>query len=204
MPGESGRSASDRSGTGPLLLLGAALIAVGVIAMALRAFDVDIDTLIGEQTWPLLVIVPGILLLGLALVATPPDGLGFAIAGSIVTMVGAIMLYQANTETWESWAYVWALIPGAAGLGISGYGLLTRSGELIAQGVRMVLVSAVLFVVGWWYFEAVFTTGEPPISVDLWWPLVAIGVGAIIATRALFRMRRAQDMAPPTQGGTRS
>jgi hypothetical protein len=176
-------------------LLGTILIAVGVVVMTLRAFDVDLDTFIGEQTWPLLVIVPGLVLLGAAVVRPAPDGVGFAIAGSIVTAVGTILLVQANTETWQSWAYVWALIPGAAGLGMAAYGALTRTGELVGKGIRMALISGALFVVGWWYFEAIFATGEPPIGIDTWWPLALIGVGVIIAARALFGSRR---------GGTQS
>lgn len=190
IPGDPSHQASPRPGTGSLLLLGAILVAVGVVALTLRALDVDLDAFIGEQTWPLLVIVPGLVLLGLAFVRTPPDGLGFAIGGSIVTTVGAILLVQANTETWQSWAYVWALIPGAAGLGMVGYGLLTRSAELVSKGIRMVLIAGALFVVGWWYFEALFATGEPPIGIDTWWPLALIGAGAIIAVRALFGSRR--------------
>jgi hypothetical protein len=189
-----------RRSSGALLVFGGILILVGIVAMTLRALDVDLDALIGEQTWPLLVIVPGIALLGLALTRTPPEGLGFAIGGSIVTAVGAILLVQANTETWESWAYVWALIPGAAGLGIASYGVLTRSSELIAKGARMMLISGVLFVVGWWYFEAVFATGRPPISIDTWWPLAVIGAGAIIATRAWFRMRGGAADSPDAAG----
>ena len=53
--------------------------------------------------------------------------MGFAIAGSIVTTVGSVLLYQQTTGHWESWAYAWALVgPGAAGLGMLVYGLLFR------------------------------------------------------------------------------
>ena len=71
-----------------LVAFGAILMLAGLIAVVARAADVDIGAVVGEQTWPLLVIVPGLGLLGFAFVRTPPDGLGFAIAGSIVTAVG--------------------------------------------------------------------------------------------------------------------
>jgi FtsH-binding integral membrane protein len=188
-----------RSETRRLLALGALLIVVGLAAMAARTADLDLGGLIGEQTWPLLVVVPGLLLLGLAFVRTPPDGVGFAIAGSIVTTVGAILLVQANTANWASWAYVWALIPGAAGLGMAAYGLLTHTGELVDKGVWMVVIAGVLYIVGWWYFEGLFATGEQPVDVATWWPVALIAAGAVVAIRALFA---AHGAAPPTASDT--
>ena len=192
-----------RSETRRLLALGAVLIVVGLAAVVARTVDLDLSGLIGEQTWPLLVVVPGLVLLGLAFVRTPPDGVGLAIAGSIVTTVGTILLVQANTENWASWAYVWALIPGAAGLGMAAYGLLTRTGELVDKGVWMVVIAGVLYIVGWWYFEGLFSTGEQPVDLGTWWPVVMIGAGAVIAIRALFAARRgsAQPTASDTEGG---
>ncbi len=179
-----------RADTGRLVGLGAILILVGVAAVAARSADLDLGVWIGELTWPLFVIVPGLILLGLAVVRTPPDGLGFAIAGSVVTTIGAILLVQANTDTWTSWAYVWALIPGAAGLGMIGYGLLTRIEGLVDRGVWLVVIAGVMFVIGRWYFEAVFATGEQPVDIVTWWPLGLIMAGVIVAARALLESRR--------------
>ena len=186
---EPGHESKDGD-TRRLLGLGAVLILVGLAAVAVREADLGLGGLIGEQTWPLLVIAPGLVLIGLAFVPAPPNGLGFAIAGSIVTSVGMILLVQANTDTWSSWAYVWALIPGAAGLGMAVYGLLTRAAELVQKGVALMVTAGVLFMVGWWYFEALFTTGEQPVDVATWWPIALVGAGAVIAIRALFVARR--------------
>jgi hypothetical protein len=198
-------AAQARPETRRLLTLGAVLILVGLAAAAARSVDLDLGAYIGEQTWPLLVVVPGLVLLGLAFVRTPPDGVGFAIAGSIVTTVGAILLVQANTENWASWAYVWALIPGAAGLGMAAYGVLTRSSDLIDKGVGLIAVAGILFLVGWWYFEALFATGEQPIDIATWWPVVLIGVGAILAIRGVFAARRGstRSSASGVEGGIR-
>ena len=175
--------------TNSMLILGAILVGIGVLAVIGRAADVDLGGLIGEQTWPLLVIVPGLVLLALAIPPAPPEGLGFAIAGSIVTMVGAILLFQANTEAWASWAYAWLLIPGAAGLGILGYGAFTHRLELIRKAVPLILIPAALFVVGWWWFETIFATGEVPFDAGTWWPLALIVVGGAIGLGALSRDR---------------
>jgi hypothetical protein len=189
-----------------LLALGGVLILVGVIAAVARAVDLDLGAFIGQQTWPALVIVPGLVLIGLAFVARPPDGLGFAIAGSIVTTIGTILLVQANTGSWSSWAYVWALIPGAAGIGIAVYGLLTRTVGLVDKGARLVLVAGSLYIAGWWYFEALFATGEQPVDLATWWPVALIALGTVVATRALLSTRHGRSgvTTPDIDGGSRS
>ena len=70
--------------------------------------------------------------------------------------------------------------------------------------MRLVVIAGVLFIVGWWYFEALFATGEQPVDIATWWPLALIGVGAIIAIRALFAARRGsvQPTASDIEGGT--
>lgn len=173
---------------------------IGLAIVVARIADVQLEGLIGEQTWPFFVIVPGLVLLVAAVIPRPPDGLGFAIAGSIVTSVGAILLFQANTDAWASWSYVWALIPGAAGFGMAGYGLLTRHGELIGKGFRLAVIAAVLFVIGAWYFETWYATGDVPVDAAGWWPIVLIGVGALIVVRGLLGDRR-RTRATAHEGG---
>jgi len=170
---------------------------VGLAAALLRGTDIDLSPYIGREAWPLLVVVPGLILLAISPFRTPPDGLGFTISGSIVTSVGLILMWQANSGAWETWSYIWALIPGAAGLGIAIYGAATRTTGLVGLGVRMVLISGGLFLVGRWYFEALFATGEQPIDIGTWWPVALIGVGIIIALGALFDRPATSDAATP-------
>ena len=181
---------TTRPWAGGTLALGAILIVVGLLAVVGRWAGVDLGSVIGEQTWPFLVIVPGLGLAGLAFTRTPPDGVGFAIAGSIVTTVGAILLYQANTLMWSNWAYVWTLIPAAAGLGMGIYGFLTGMPELVAKGTRLFVIGGLMFMVGWWYFEAIFSTGSAPFDAGTWWPIALIVVGVVAVTRAVAIGRR--------------
>lgn len=182
--------APTRADTRRLRALAAVLIVLGVIGVVARSTGIDLRVHLGEQSWPLLVMLPGLGLLAVAFTRTPPGGLGFAIAGSVVTAIGAILLVQANTGAWASWAYVWALIPAAAGLGMAGYGLLTRTRALIDNGLRLVAIAAVLFAIGWWYFEGWFATGEQPFDPGAWWPVALIVAGAIVAARAVIESRR--------------
>jgi hypothetical protein len=139
------------------LVLGVLLVVAGAAAFAMQQAGIRIGDLVGDAGWPFFVIVPGLVLLLSALLITPPRGLGFAIAGSIVTTVGLILLYQSSTGTWESWAYVWALIPGAAGVAMVVYGGIAGEGSLMAAGTRVATVSTVLFIVGLWFFGPVFS-----------------------------------------------
>jgi hypothetical protein len=169
--------------------LGLVLIALGILAVALRELRLDVFGAIAEAGWPLFVIIPGLALLGVAIVVGPPSRLGFAIAGSIVTSVGALLWYQDLTGHWESWAYAWALIgPGAAGVALAVYGGIHRSRDTFAQGVRLAGIAAVIFGAGFWFFETLFETGRTPVDVGAWSPAILIIVGlAVLASGALQR-----------------
>jgi hypothetical protein len=190
------RTSTQRSGG--LTLLGTALVIAGVGWLILRALRIDVFATIADAGWPYFVIIPGVALLAASLVPTPPRGVGFAIAGSIVTTVGAVLLYQQATGHWTSWAYAWALVgPGAAGLGMIAYGLIFSQRELLAAGARLVTIAAAIFAVGYWYFETIFSTGRAPLEVGEWWPVVVMVVGlAALAGGLLSR-------APGMQGDLR-
>ena len=172
-----------------LTVLGTALVIVGVGWLIFRQLAIDPFKVVADAGWPYFVIVPGAALLLVSLVRTPPRGLGFAIAGSVVTTVGCVLLYQQTTGHWSSWAYAWALVgPGAAGLGMLAYGLIFAERDLLAPGARLVAIGAAIFAVGYWYFETIFTTGQAPLALGDWWPVVVIGVGlAALAAGVLSR-----------------
>ena len=177
------------------VVAGVVLVVVGGVVLVARQAGLELGNFVGDSGWPLFIIVPGVALLVAAFVPTPPDGIGFAVAGSVVTTVGLILLYQETTENWESWAYVWALIPMAAGIGITGYALLTGHRDIAATGVRLAAVAGALFFVGAWYFNAIFETGWNPIDIGAWWPVVVIGIGALVLGRAAL-MRSAPPRNP--------
>jgi hypothetical protein len=180
---------------GGLTLLGALLVLLGVAWFALRELGIDPFEAIADLGWPFFVIIPGVALLIASLVRTPPHGVGFAIGGSIVTTVGAVLFYQQATGHWESWAYAWALVgPGAAGLGMVVYGLVFGLRDLLAVGARLIAIAAAIFVVGYWYFETVFATGRSPLELGQWWPLVFVGVGLLaLVAGSLSRGSRTGD-----------
>ena len=169
---------------GGTLLIGVLLVVGGIGAFLAQTAGVDLGRLIGAGGWPYLVIAPGLALLVVAVLAPRPGGVGFAISGSIVTTVGAILLYQNTTGNWESWAYVWALIPTAAGVALTVYGTWTATEDLVVTGTRVALGGVVAFVAGLWFFGSLFSTGVVPIDFGDWWPIVLVVIGGAIVLSA--------------------
>ena len=171
---------------GRMAILGAILVVVGVVGAIVSWSGFDVDTWIGESGWPIFVIVPGLVLWALAFVPRPPAGIGFAIAGSIVTSVGLLLWYQEATDHWESWSDAWALIgPGAAGLGMLLYGFVTRTHRLVTSGAWLAAIGLALFVIGAWFFESTFQAGRVPFDLGEAWPVVLIAIGAVVIVASL-------------------
>lgn len=175
---------TDRRRMGPALL-GGLLVVAGLGAFALQTSGVELGELIGEHGWPFFVIVPGLVLLGATALVEPPRGVGFAVSGAIVTTVGGILLYQNATETWDTWAFAWALIPAAAGAATAVYGLLVNAPDQVTAGSRVAVIGAVLFIAGMWFFSPILANGRPPVELGDWWPLILVAIGAVIIVSAI-------------------
>jgi hypothetical protein len=202
------------------LALGSALIVLGGAALALQLAGIDLARQLGGSGWTLFVIVPGLLLL-LGAILFPAAGLGLAIAGSITTVTGLLLLYQDRNDHYESWAYAWALLaPGAVGVGHVLHGLRTRQREMTVNGGRMIAAAAVIFVIGALFFESLFDRGRIPFDVGDAWPWLLVVGGAVLVLLSLVGSgpardrprseespsdRRAQEDRPPEEpGGTPS
>ncbi len=176
-----------RSGSPGAAVLGGILIVLGLIFFVGNQLNIDI----GEATWPLYVIAPGIALVTLGL--TQRHGSGLTIFGSIVTMVGLVLLYQNATNHFESWAYAWALVgPGGSGIGMLLYG--TRSGDrkMARDGFWMILIAAAIFAVGLLFFEGILGISGDRLPLPKWvLPVAVIGIGVLVLIRGLtFRDHR--------------
>jgi hypothetical protein len=182
-------------------VVGAVLVIIGIGAFALQGLGVEIGQAIGDGGWPLFVLLPGLILLGAAFAVTPPRGVGFAIAGSIVTAVGFILWFQNATGLWETWAYAWALIPTAAGLGLLGYGLLAHDRRMTGLGASLAGIGGILFLTGMWFFGPVFEGGQPPIDLGERWPVMLVAAGLVILVWAILdgshATTRVGDRVPP-------
>lgn len=93
------------------LIWGLILIGLGV-AFLLNQF---IPGLFSWFEWPWILIALGGIFAVTSLVRRVG---GMMIPGLILLGLGGIFLYQTTTDNWESWAYVWTLMPALAGLGM--------------------------------------------------------------------------------------
>jgi hypothetical protein len=95
--------------------------------------------------WPMWVMLAGAMLLVLGLLVGAP---GMAIPACIVAGIGGILYYQNATGDWQSWAYMWTLIPGFVGIGSILAGILGEDFKSsVIHGLNTLLVSVVLFAV---------------------------------------------------------
>ncbi len=136
----------------------------------------------GAELWPLFILVPGLVFLAVA--AFGPSGTaGLFIPGSVLTTLGLLFFVQVATDHFESWAYAWALIWGAVGVGLLLQGRRTKNSGLTGQGRRLVGPAAAAFLIGFVFFEG-FIFGD----TDSWLfrvglPVVFIGAGAFLLLR---------------------
>jgi hypothetical protein len=174
-----------RRGSPGTAALGAILIVLGVVFFAGQQLDIDW----GDAAWPFYVIAPGLALLAFGL--TQSNGSGLTIAGSIVTIVGGVLLYQNMTDHWESWAYAWALVgPGGSGLGMLLYGTRIGSAKMARDGFWQVLTAIGLFAAGFVFFEGVIGISGRPWPLPEWvLPTVVIAIGVLVLFRG-FTSRR--------------
>jgi len=127
-------------------------LALGVILIFLGAwFLLDksvpaFHTIINKYTefpFNMFLIGAGILIIGL--VTGQP---GMSVPAAIVAGIGGIFYYQTMTKNYDSWSYMWALIPGFVGVGSILAGLLgDNTAHNLKRGLNMMVISAVLFLV---------------------------------------------------------
>ena len=177
-------------------VLGGILIVLGLIFFAGEQLNIDLS----KATWPFYVIAPGIALVTLGL--TQRRGSGLTVAGSIVTMVGLVLLYQNATDHWESWAYAWALVgPGGSGIGMLLYG--TRSGDrkMARDGFWAILTALGIFAVGLVFFEGIIGISGKPLALPAWvLPVAVIVIGVLVLIRGLtFRDHRGPEWGGPAE-----
>jgi hypothetical protein len=174
-----------RRGSPGTAALGAVLIVAGIVFFASEQLNVDW----GDAAWPFYVIAPGLALLAFGL--TQRNGSGLAVAGSIVTIVGGVLLYQNATDNWESWAYAWALVgPGGSGLGMLLYGTRSGNAKMARDGFWQVLAALGLFAVGFIFFEGIIGISGEPWPLPGWvLPAAVILLGVLVLLRG-FTSRR--------------
>jgi uncharacterized membrane protein HdeD (DUF308 family) len=127
------------------------LVAIGVVFLIGEIFNVRF----GSGFWPFVIIVPGVALLASAFGRGGHVNSGTATGGAVLTTLGLIFWYQNISGNWESWAYIWALLPLAAGVAQMVAGARNEDESLAASGRQTARVAAIMFAVGVVFFELI-------------------------------------------------
>lgn len=178
---------------GGSIILGVLLIGLG--SMLLLSWITGMNP--GQFLWPFYIIVPGLLFfIGMVLGGKPAGPL--AIPGSIVTMVGLILLYANTFNHFEVWAYAWSLIfPTAVGIGLVINGTWSDTPNGVTTGMRMVMAGLAIFALGGIFFEAFLGISDnrfPAILFSLL--IIAVGLWQIFG-RGSASTRPASEGQPP-------
>ena len=170
------------------LVAGIVLVVAGVAFLLIRVADMAL----GASSWPLWLIVPGLAMLAGSFAIPPRGGLGLAVPGTIIAIVGGILWVQDMYGLYVTWAYAWALVaPTGPGLAMLLYGTVRGDHELARDGLHTFLVGIGLFLGFAFFFEGVLgISGHRIPNMDEVLPYVCIGFGAILVVASLFGGRR--------------
>ncbi len=181
--------AGGRPGPAPgALVLGIILVIAGGVILAGRLLDITL----GPNSWPLWIIVPGLAMLLGSLAIPSRAGLGLAIPGAILAMVGLVLWVQDTYDLYATWAYAWALVaPTGVGIGMIVHGIVERDRSLAVDGVRTAVVGLGLFAGFALFFEGVVgLSGHRIENLDQVLPYAAIGFGLLLVVLSLLGDRR--------------
>ena len=128
------------------LVLGLVLILVAAWLIAARTYPALADWIkLPPFAWPMWVVLFGAFLFVLGLLTGTP---GMVIPACVFAGVGGLLYYQNASGDWASWAYVWTLLPGFAGIGSLLAGILGDDfKQSVSHGLNLIVVSAILFAV---------------------------------------------------------
>lgn len=178
-----GPPAAPRDSTGTLVL-GILLVLLGSGFLVSRFVDLRF----GGATWPLWIVAVGAAMLVASLAIRSRAGLGLAVPGGIVLVVGLVLFVQEQADLYQTWAYAWALVaPGGAGLGMLVHGLFTGDAEIRGNGFQTLLVGLGLFAGFGLLFEGVIgLSGSRIAGLEDALPAIVIVLGALMVGASLF------------------
>lgn len=98
-------------------------------------------------SWPYFLMLPGVFVILLSFFNEGDTGEGLTIFGFILTTIGGILYFQYKTNLWETWAYMWALIPLSVGLAQILHSLVFPNPEKSREGFQTFRTGLILFVI---------------------------------------------------------
>lgn len=158
---------------------GTLLILLGLFFLVLQMMPEQMAWLRLEVSWPLIVVGVGLFLLIFGLLVGAP---GMAVPACVVGGIGALLYWQNATGNWDSWSYVWSLIPGFVGIGVILNGLLggEKLRDSLEGGFWLILISLVMFAIFGSFLGGLTLFGS-------YWPVLLIVLGLVVLVRSFFK-----------------
>jgi len=157
---------------------GAILILVGSLLFAGQILPEFMPDFWEIFSWPWIIIGIGLILFILGAALGEP---GLAVPATIVSGLGGILAYQWYMGDWQSWSYIWTLIPGFVGLGIVLMSLLGGDAS-VKDGSTLMFISFIMMAVFGSFFGAVGMAGK-------YWPVLLILLGVVLMVRTFFNKK---------------
>jgi hypothetical protein len=153
----------------------------GRVALALGLIAIGVMAFMGPGLlWPMFILVPGLILLGIAMGGGRAGAAALSIPAMIVTGTGALLFIQNLTGYWQSWAYAWTLYGVFLGMGLMLMGQRLDEPSLHGVGRAFVQASLIGFAAFAFFFEIIIGIGGGPGPVGA---LILIGLGLLLLTR---------------------
>lgn len=135
--------------------VGIILVGLGLLLLLGQLFQFNFFNLFANWNiaYPWYIIVPGLVVMAVGLFGGR-HLVGFTVFGSIVLVSGLVLAFQDITQSYQTWAYLWALVfPGSIGLGFAVQSIVTHDTEQRKTGLRMMGVAVILAIVFGSFFE---------------------------------------------------
>jgi hypothetical protein len=160
------------------LVLGLLLILIGVWFVAAQRIPALKTWVEIQFQWPFYVIGAGVLILVIGLLTGAAN---MAIPACIVAGIGGILYYQNMSNDWESWSFLWTLIPGFVGIGTILAGVLGEdTRHNLGRGLNLVVISGVMLVIFAAFFQRLSFLGSyGPAALLILVGLYIIGRGLV-------------------------
>ena len=181
------------------LFLGLVLILAGGVFLADLFLPFDLMRLF----WPVLIILFGLtFFVGMLLAGR--SGSGLAIPGTVITTLGLLLFVQNTFRLWVTWAYAWALLVAAVGLGLLIMNIYIKRTNLRRAGALVVGIGLTLFVVFGVFFEIILNIAGTGLysGIFLGVGLVLLGLFVVFSRPLFSKVAKSQAESIPATDGS--
>ena len=182
------------------LFLGLVLVLTGGVFMA----DLFLPFNLMRFFWPVLIILFGLTFI-VGMLFTGRNGSGLAIPGTIITTLGLLLFIQNTFRLWVTWAYAWALLISAVGLGMLVMNIYLKRVNLRRVAGLIIGIGLTLFVIFGVFFEVILNIAGTNLHSGLFLGvgLVLLGLFVVFSRPLFSRASKSQaEPIPATDGIT--